>query len=92
MKKKLKKNILSGIGSETLELFLKIEVGDILFMMCVQYLAFVCGSVLAVLIGLTVWDEDVLNVEHVLTIITVLGATVAGARVFIPGGWGSSCT
>ena len=56
-----------------------------MFMMS-QYLAFVCGSVLAVLIGLTVWDEDVLNVEHVLTIITVLGATVAGARVFIPGG------
>ena len=44
-----------------------------------------CGSVLAVLILLTVWDEDVLNVEHVLTIVTVLGAAVAGARVFIPG-------
>ena len=31
-----------------------------------------------------VWDEDVLNVEHVLTIMTVLGAAVAAARVFIP--------
>jgi hypothetical protein len=31
-----------------------------------------------------VWDEDVLNVEHVLTFMTVLGACVAGARVFIP--------
>jgi len=46
--------------------------------------AFVCGSVLAVFVLLTVWDEDVLNVEHVLTIITVLGAAVAAARVFIP--------
>ena len=27
--------------------------------------AFISGSVLAVLILLTVWDEDVLNVEHV---------------------------
>ena len=46
-----------------------------------------CGSVLAVLILLSVWDEDVLNVEHVLTIMTALGAAVAGARVFIPGGF-----
>ncbi|XP_023344796.1 autophagy-related protein 9A [Eurytemora carolleeae] len=45
---------------------------------------FMCGSVLAVLILLSVWDEDVLNVEHVLTIMTALGAAVAGARVFIP--------
>merc|ERR1719392_304843 len=47
-------------------------------------IAFICGSVLAVLLLLTVWDEDVLNVEHVLTIMTVCGACVAGARVFIP--------
>ena len=46
--------------------------------------AFICGSVLAVAILLTVWDEDVLNVEHLLTVMTVLGAAVAGARVFIP--------
>ena len=30
------------------------------------------------------WDEDVLSVDHVLTVMTVLGAAVAGARVFIP--------
>jgi len=47
-------------------------------------IAFICGSVLAVLVVLTVWDEDVLNVEHLLTVITVLGTAVAGARVFIP--------
>jgi autophagy-related protein 9 len=39
----------------------------------------------AVFVALSVWDEDVLNVEHVLTIITVLGAVVAAGRVFIPG-------
>ena len=33
---------------------------------------------------LIVWDEDVLNVEHVLTIITVMGGVVAGARILIP--------
>ena len=37
-----------------------------------------------IIIILLVWDEDVLNVEHVLTFMTVLGACVAGARVFIP--------
>ncbi|XP_076652143.1 autophagy-related protein 9 isoform X2 [Halictus rubicundus] len=46
--------------------------------------AFVAGSVLAVLLILTVYDEDVLTVEHVLTLITILGAVVAGARVLIP--------
>jgi len=46
--------------------------------------AFISGSVLAVLILLTVWDEDVLNVEHMLTVMTVCGALVAGAKVFIP--------
>jgi len=47
-------------------------------------LAFVCGAVLAVLLLLTIYDEDVITVEHVLTIMTVLGAIVAGCRVFIP--------
>jgi hypothetical protein len=36
------------------------------------------------LISCSVWDEDVLKVEHVLTFMTVLGACLAGARVFIP--------
>ncbi|XP_043262853.1 autophagy-related protein 9A [Colletes gigas] len=45
---------------------------------------FVAGSILAVLLMLTVYDEDVLTVEHVLTTMTILGAMVAGARAFIP--------
>ncbi|KAG0728093.1 Autophagy-related protein 9A [Chionoecetes opilio] len=49
-----------------------------------RHVAFVCGAVLAVLAGLSVYDEDVLQVEHVLTIMTVLGAVLAGCRVFIP--------
>lgn len=47
-------------------------------------LAFLCGAVLAVLLLLTIYDEDVITVEHVLTIMTVLGAIVAGCRIFIP--------
>ncbi|KZC08899.1 PREDICTED: autophagy-related protein 9A [Dufourea novaeangliae] len=47
-------------------------------------IAFVAGSILAVLLILTVYDEDVLTVEHVLTTMTILGALVAGARAFIP--------
>ena len=34
---------------------------------------FFAGAVLAVLVILTVVDEDVLNVEHVLSIMTILG-------------------
>lgn len=41
---------------------------------------FVAGSVLSVLLTLTVYDEDVITVEHVLTIITILGAVIAVSR------------
>lgn len=49
-----------------------------------KFFAFMAGSVLAVFIALSIWDEDVLNVEHVLTIITVLGSIIAVCRVFLP--------
>lgn len=45
---------------------------------------FFAGSLLAVLLLLTVIDEDVLAVEHVLSVITVLGVVVASARALIP--------
>ena len=44
---------------------------------------FLAGAVLAVLVLLTIYDEDVITVEHVLTLMTVLGAVVAG-NSFIP--------
>ncbi|XP_063067615.1 autophagy-related protein 9A [Engraulis encrasicolus] len=46
--------------------------------------AFFAGSILAVLIALTIYDEDVLAVEHVLTSITLLGVCVTVCRSFIP--------
>lgn len=46
--------------------------------------AFMCGAVLAVLLLLTVYDEDVLAVEHVITIMTILGACVGISRGLIP--------
>ncbi|KAL8164741.1 UNVERIFIED_CONTAM: Autophagy- protein 9A, partial [Gekko kuhli] len=45
---------------------------------------FFAGSILAVLIALTVYDEDVLTVQHILTTITLLGLVVTVARSFIP--------
>lgn len=45
---------------------------------------FVAGALLAVLLTLTIYDEDVLAVEHVLTTMTVLGGVIAGFRVLIP--------
>lgn len=49
-----------------------------------KHVAFVCGSVFAVLAALSVYDEDVLQVEHILTFMTILGAILACCRVFIP--------
>ncbi|XP_072029562.1 autophagy-related protein 9A-like [Amphiura filiformis] len=49
-----------------------------------QNIAFFAGSILAVLIILTVIDEDVLTVEHVLTAMTLLGLIVTVCRTFIP--------
>ncbi|XP_043275095.1 autophagy-related protein 9A isoform X2 [Venturia canescens] len=46
--------------------------------------AFVAGSILVVLLILTIYDEDVLTVEHVFTTMTILGAVVACSRAFIP--------
>ncbi|XP_069473020.1 autophagy-related protein 9A isoform X2 [Ambystoma mexicanum] len=46
--------------------------------------AFFAGSILAVLISLTIYDEDVLAVEHVLTTVTLLGVAVTVCRSFIP--------
>jgi autophagy-related protein 9 len=47
-------------------------------------LVFTFGAVFAILVLLTVYDEDVLNVEHILTIISVSGAIVGIARAMIP--------
>ncbi|XP_065216875.1 autophagy-related protein 9A [Planococcus citri] len=49
-----------------------------------HYVSFIAGSVLIVLGALAIYDEDVLAVEHVLTIITILGAITAIFRGFIP--------
>lgn len=43
-------------------------------------IGFFAGSILAVLIVLTVYDEDVLTVQHILTAITLLGLVVTLAR------------
>ena len=47
-------------------------------------MAFFAGSILAVLIILTVVDEDVLSVEHVLALMTILGLVTTICRVLIP--------
>ncbi|XP_064613606.1 autophagy-related protein 9A-like [Liolophura sinensis] len=46
--------------------------------------AFFMGSILAVLVVLTVIDEDVLTVEHVLTTMTITGVIVTCCRALIP--------
>lgn len=43
-------------------------------------ITFICGGVLIVLLLLTIYDEDVVQVEHMITIISVLSGIVVGAR------------
>ncbi|XP_058822812.1 autophagy-related protein 9A [Topomyia yanbarensis] len=47
-------------------------------------IAFVCGGVASLIFLLAVYDEDVLQVQHVFTIFTVLGAASVIARSMIP--------
>ncbi|XP_045693721.1 autophagy-related protein 9B isoform X1 [Phyllostomus hastatus] len=49
-----------------------------------RQLVFFAGALFAALLALTVYDEDVLAVEHVLTAMTALGVTATVARSFIP--------
>ncbi|XP_056630405.1 autophagy-related protein 9A [Diorhabda sublineata] len=49
-----------------------------------QYVGFMCGSLFTVIVALTIYDEDVIAVEHVLSIMTALGAITAICRSLIP--------
>jgi len=49
-----------------------------------KFFSFTTGAILAVLIILTVYDEDVLNVEHMLTVMTGLGVLIGVCRSLIP--------
>ena len=49
-----------------------------------KFVLFTFGAIFSVLIILTVYDEDILNVEHVLTIISITGAVAGIARSMIP--------
>lgn len=48
-----------------------------------KHIAFIAGSILAILICLTIYDEDVITVEHLITVMTALGGIVAISRAFI---------
>lgn len=48
-----------------------------------KHVIFVAGSILAVLILLTIYDEDVINVEHLLMVMTGLGLLITISRAFI---------
>lgn len=49
-----------------------------------KFFVLTCGTIFAVLILLTIYDEDVINIEHLLTIISVTGAIAGIARSLIP--------
>ena len=55
---------------------------DPLTVIIARHLSFISSSILAVLLLLTIYDEDVLSVEHVLSIMTVLGVIIAISHSF----------
>ena len=55
-----------------------------IFVISFRFISFTTGAILAVLILLTVYDEDVLNVEHMLTTMTSLGVVIGVCRSLIP--------
>lgn len=48
-----------------------------------KHIAFIAGAMLAVLLALTIYDEDVITVEHLITVVTALGGIIALCRTFI---------
>ncbi|CAF3238887.1 unnamed protein product [Rotaria socialis] len=49
-----------------------------------KFVSFAAGAILAVLILLTIYDEDVLKVDHMLTLMTGLGVVLGVCRSLIP--------
>jgi len=49
-----------------------------------RFVSFTSGAILAVLVLLTIYDEDVLNVEHMLALMTGLGVVLGVCRSLIP--------
>lgn len=72
-----------GRGYKPAAKYMNAFVSPLLAVMA-KNVAFFSGSVFAVLIALTVYDEDVLTVQHILTAITVLGVVITITRSFIP--------
>ncbi|GMS80172.1 hypothetical protein PENTCL1PPCAC_2347, partial [Pristionchus entomophagus] len=47
-------------------------------------ISFMAAAIFVILTGLSVWDEDVLQIEHMLTVITVCGVIAVACRSIIP--------
>lgn len=68
-----------GRGYKPAAKYMNVFVSPMLAVLA-KNVAFFSGSVFAVLIALTVYDEDVLTVQHILTAITVLGVVITITR------------
>ncbi|XP_068200182.1 autophagy-related protein 9A [Palaemon carinicauda] len=49
-----------------------------------RHMSFILGALVAVIAGLSLWDEDVILVEHVITLGSVFAIGVGICKVFIP--------
>jgi len=62
----------------------QIYFSSIIYLFFYRFVSFASGAILAVLILLTIYDEDVLKVEHMLTLMTGLGVVLGICRSLIP--------
>jgi autophagy-related protein 9 len=53
------------------------------FEIIARFVTFIAGTILSIFIILTIYDEDVITVEHLLTVMTGLGGIIAISRTFI---------
>lgn len=54
-----------------------------IFEIIARFVTFIAGTILSIFIILTIYDEDVITVEHLLTVMTGLGGIIAISRAFI---------
>lgn len=70
-------------GYRPAEKYMNIFISPVLVIVC-KHVAFFAGAVLAVLVILTVIDEDILAVQHVIGLMTGLGVIITVCRACIP--------
>lgn len=55
-----------------------------LIVILAQNIVFIAGSICFVMLGLTIYDDGILSIEHYVTTMAIFGSVVTVARAFLP--------